>query len=221
MKPERATGKDAMGMPLQVEEPLSRVARRKEQTHKRLLEVARKLFSDKGIYWTKVEDITESADLGKGTFYKYFDSKETIIHVLLEEGLGELMSKTEQAVREAPSEAKTLSAVIATRIDFFLTHPDYLLFFHQVRGLMQLQVGAAKDLCEVYDAHLRKLAQLVRPVIGTGGSVTARELATAIASFTSGTLTYHALFEGPEALKRRRDHIVQMLERSVLALLKT
>lgn len=73
--------------------PLSRVARRKERTKRHLLEVARRLFSEKGIYWAKVEDITELADLGEGTFYKYFDSKKTIIQVLLKEGLGELLSK--------------------------------------------------------------------------------------------------------------------------------
>lgn len=59
----------------QADVPLSRVEKRKAKTNRRLLEVARQLFSEKGIYWAKVEDITETADFGKGTFYKYFDSK--------------------------------------------------------------------------------------------------------------------------------------------------
>lgn len=209
-----------MVTPTQAGAPLSRVARRKAKTNQRLLEVARKLFSEKGIYWAKVEDITETADLGKGTFYKYFESKEMIIRVLLEEGLGELLAQTEQAVEQAASGPKMLSAVLTTRVDFFLTHPEYLLFFHQIRGLMQLQVDAAHELREVYDAHLRRLSQLLKPAVGTGGSVSARDLATAVASYTSGLLTYHALFEGPEALKHRRDHIVRMLERSLQSLLK-
>lgn len=205
----------------QAEAPLSRVAKRKAKTNRRLLEVARQLFSEKGIYWAKVEDITESADLGKGTFYKYFDSKETIIRVVLEEGLDELLSKTEYAVREVSSDAKILSAMIATRVDFFLAYPDYLFLFHQVRGLMQLQVEAAQDLRDVYDAHLRRLAQLVKPAMGTGGAASAREVATAIAAFTSGLLTYHVLFEGLEAIRQRRDYFVRALERSLQALVKT
>jgi len=209
-----------MNTAMQTEAPVSRVARRKAKTNQRLLEVARQLFSEKGIYWAKVEDITDSADLGKGTFYKYFDSKETIIRVLLEEGLGELLSKTEQAVRSAPSESKVLSAAIAVRVDFFLTSPDYLLLFHQVRGLLQLEGEAAKDLREVYDAHLRRLAQLIKPAVGLGKPVSARDMATAIAAYTSGLLTYHVLFEGQEAIKRRRDHFVRVLEGSLEALLK-
>lgn len=210
-----------MNKPSQAKVLLSRVARRKVKTNQRLLEVARQLFSEKGIYWAKVEDITEAADLGKGTFYKYFDSKETIIRVLLEEGLGELLLKTEQAVRDASSDAKVLAAVIGARVDFFLAYQDYLLLFHQVRGLMQLQIDAAKDLREVYDTHLRRLAQLVRPAMGIGGAAGARDLATAIAAYTSGLLTYHALFEGQEALRRRRDYFVRVLERSLQSLLKT
>ncbi len=210
-----------MDVPAQVDVPLSRVARRKAKTNRRLLDVARKLFFEKGIYWVKVEDITESADIGKGTFYKYFDSKETIIRMLLEEGLGELLLKTEEAVRDVSSDSKILSAVISVRVDFFLAHPDYLLLFHQVRGLMQLEGDAAKDLRVVYDAHLRHLARLIKPVIGTGRAAGRRDAANAIAAYTSGLLTYHVLFEGQEVIKGRRDHFVRVLDQSLRAMLKT
>jgi AcrR family transcriptional regulator len=207
-----------MNRPAPVDGPLSRVARRKVKTSQRLLQVARQLFTEKGIYWAKVEDITELADLGKGTFYKYFDSKETIIRVLLEEGLGELLVQTEQAVRQAPSESTIVPAVIETRVDFFLANPDHLLFLHQVRGLMQLQVEAGQDLADVYDDHLQRLAQLVEPAVDIEGAATARDVATAIAAYTSGLLTYHVLFEGQEAIRRRREYFVQILGRSLKAL---
>lgn len=209
-----------MGKPTENDVPLSRVERRKAKTNRRLLEVARKLFSEKGIYWAKVEDITELADQGKGTFYKYFESKDAIIVALLDEGLGELLSKTETAAREAGSTSALLSAIITARVDFFLDYPDFLLLFHQVRGMMQLQVGVAKDLAEVYDAHLHRIGQLIKPAVGGGGVGRARDLATAIAAYTSGLLTYHLLFEGPEGVRRRRTHFLQTLQRSLLPLLK-
>lgn len=209
-----------MDIRAQVDVPLSRVARRKAKTNQRLLDVARKLFFEKGIYWAKVQDITESADLGKGTFYKYFDSKEAIIRILLEEGLGELLVKTEEAVHDATSDSKILSAVVGVRVDFFLAHPDYLLLFHQVRGFLQLEGAAAQELRGVYDAHLRSLAKLVKPAIGSRGVANARDVATAIAAYTSGLLTYHVLFEGHEAIRGRRDYFVRVLDRSLKALLK-
>jgi AcrR family transcriptional regulator len=209
-----------MDSPVKTEASLSRVERKKARTNRKLLEVARQLFSEKGIYWAKVEDITELADQGKGTFYKYFDSKDAIIRALLEEGLGELLTKTEQAVGAAASKPAILAAMIETRVDFFLEHPDHLLLFHQVRGMMQLQVSVAKELQGVYDAHLRRLAQLIKPAMGMGGAGSARDIATAVAAFTSGLLTYHLLFEGPEGIRRRRNYFLQTLHRSLLPLLR-
>ncbi|MDH4082284.1 MAG: TetR/AcrR family transcriptional regulator [Nitrospira sp.] len=200
---------------------LSRVERRKARTNRRFLEVSRRLFSEKGIYWAKIEDITELADQGKGTFYKYFDSKEAIICALLKEGLDELTFQTEQAVQKVPTGPKTLSAAIEARVDFFLNCPEYLLFFHQVRGLMQLQVAVANDLRAIYDAHLDRLAELIKPAMnGVDQSGSARDIARAMAAYTSGVLTYDVLFEGQESTERRRNYFVDMLDRSLQPLLK-
>ena len=204
----------------QAEVSLSRVERRKARTNRRLLEVARQLFSEKGIYWAKIEDITELADQGKGTFYKYFDSKEAIICALLREGLDTLTSNTEQAVQKVPAGPKILSAAIEARVDFFLNGPEYLLFFHQVRGLMQLQVGVANDLRAIYNAHLDRLTQLVTPATEDGQPDSARDIARAMAAYTSGVLTYDVLFEGQESTSRRRRYFVDVLDRSLQPLLK-
>lgn len=209
-----------MGEHVEKTEPLSRVARKKARTNQRLLEVARRLFSKKGMYWTTVEDITESADQGKGTFYKYFESKDAIIRTLLEEGLEELQAETEQAVKSLDPGLTTLSAIIEARVDFFLKHPDYLLFFHQVRGMMQLQVGVAKVLREVYDEHLRQLARLIQPMMKAGETSSARDIAAAIAAYTSGLLTYHVLFDGFEGIHRRKTYFLQTLQGSLAPVLK-
>lgn len=37
------------------------------------------LFQEKGVEGTKVEDITERADVSKGTFFNYFDSKHEVL----------------------------------------------------------------------------------------------------------------------------------------------
>jgi AcrR family transcriptional regulator len=45
---------------------------------KRLIESAIKLFTDRGYKKTKVSDITKEADVGTGTFYNYFNTKDDI-----------------------------------------------------------------------------------------------------------------------------------------------
>lgn len=58
----------------------SRRERRGAETRERLFRAALQLFAQKGFAETTVEDITEAADVGKGTFFNYFPSKD---HVLL------------------------------------------------------------------------------------------------------------------------------------------
>jgi AcrR family transcriptional regulator len=74
-----------------------RRARRSAETRERLFRAALDLFAIKGFTETTVEDITESADVGKGTFFNYFPSKD---HILL--AFGEMqLAKLESAVLEA------------------------------------------------------------------------------------------------------------------------
>jgi AcrR family transcriptional regulator len=74
-----------------------RRARRSAETREKLFRAALDLFAGKGFTETTVEDITEAADVGKGTFFNYFPSKD---HILL--AFGEMqLGKLEYAVREA------------------------------------------------------------------------------------------------------------------------
>ncbi|MGC9357989.1 MAG: TetR/AcrR family transcriptional regulator [Anaerolineae bacterium] len=61
------------------DDTLSRWDRRKERTHRRLIEVADDLFRRKGFDVTTVEEIAERADVAKGTFFNYFESKEALL----------------------------------------------------------------------------------------------------------------------------------------------
>jgi AcrR family transcriptional regulator len=71
--------------------------RRSADTRERLFHAALALFAQKGFAETTVEDITEAADVGKGTFFNYFPSKD---HILL--AFGELqLSKLESAIELA------------------------------------------------------------------------------------------------------------------------
>src|SRR5499433_3710049 len=68
----------------------SRRERRSAELRERLFRSALGLFASKGYAETTVEDITEAADLGKGTFFNYFPSKEHILIAFGEMQLGKL-----------------------------------------------------------------------------------------------------------------------------------
>lgn len=55
-----------------------------ENKEVRLLDTAFKLFTEKGIKNTSIQEIVDNADVGKGTFYLYFKDKYEIRDVLIE-----------------------------------------------------------------------------------------------------------------------------------------
>ncbi|MFL9911253.1 TetR/AcrR family transcriptional regulator [Paraburkholderia sp. RL17-337-BIB-A] len=61
-----------------------RGGRRKRETRARLLDAALRLVAEKGMNSVAISDITEAADVGFGSFYNHFESKEGIFAALVE-----------------------------------------------------------------------------------------------------------------------------------------
>lgn len=68
-------------------EETSRRERKKEETRHRIFHAAIDLFRERGFEQTTVDDITEKADVAKGTFFNYFHRKEAVLGYLSEERL--------------------------------------------------------------------------------------------------------------------------------------
>lgn len=73
--------------------------RRRTETRQRIFRAAMELFGQRGFFNTTVEDITEAADVGKGTFFNYFPSKEQVFGVLYEIQLARV-SQAQVAARQ-------------------------------------------------------------------------------------------------------------------------
>ena len=61
-----------------------RLARRKHETRLRLLHAAFGLVAEKGMDGVTISEITDAADVGFGSFYNHFDSKEGIFAALVD-----------------------------------------------------------------------------------------------------------------------------------------
>jgi AcrR family transcriptional regulator len=61
-----------------------RLARRRHETRVRLLDAAFGLVAEKGIDGVTIGQITDAADVGFGSFYNHFDSKEGIFAALVD-----------------------------------------------------------------------------------------------------------------------------------------
>ncbi len=70
-------------MPDESDARTSRWDRHKERTRRRLLNEAERLFRTQGFDETTVEQIAKAADVAKGTFFNYFESKDSILGAIL------------------------------------------------------------------------------------------------------------------------------------------
>jgi AcrR family transcriptional regulator len=67
--------------------------RRREQTARQLLEAARNVIAAKGYHGTKIVDIARAAQVGVGTFYLYYPTKEALFLELVEDAVAQLKTQ--------------------------------------------------------------------------------------------------------------------------------
>ena len=87
---------------------MGRRQRRAALTRVRLFRSALRLFAKHGFQNVTVEDITEAADVGKGTFFNYFESKDHVLGVMAEIQLG----KVREAAARAALSKQSIYAVL-------------------------------------------------------------------------------------------------------------
>jgi len=82
--------------------------RRAAETRLRLFRCALQLIAERGFPNVTVEDITEAADVGKGTFFNYFATKDHVLGVMTEIQLG----KVREAVSVTGQGKKAIHSVL-------------------------------------------------------------------------------------------------------------
>jgi len=66
----------------------------------RILTAAEKLFSEKGYAQTTIDDISKASEYSRRTLYAYYESKEDILHHIIEKGLRSLKKDIESAAND-------------------------------------------------------------------------------------------------------------------------
>lgn len=90
--PRRAPGRKlpASRVPGDSTPASGRRQRRAEETRLRIFRAALALIAERGLHGVTVEDITEAADVGKGTFFNYFETKDQVLGVMAEIQIGKV-----------------------------------------------------------------------------------------------------------------------------------
>lgn len=151
-----------------------------------LLDAAMTLFAERGLHGTRVEDITDRADLGKGAFYNYFESKDALIGELLRTGIDRLERDYLAAEEEGATLAERLDRLARSHDRFFSEHPEYVVLFHQARGLLKVDRNDQPRLRSIFANYLDRIGERLSP--GGEKDGPARELRSDVAALVVGTI---------------------------------
>ncbi|MDE3188119.1 MAG: TetR/AcrR family transcriptional regulator [Acidobacteriota bacterium] len=146
---------------------MGRRERRAAETRLRLFRAALQLFADRGFSSVTVGDITEAADVGKGTFFNYFETKDHVLGVIAEVQL----SRIREAVKSAASGRHSIYATLHHLFLRLAEEPGrspYLaraviasfLASEVVRGLIERQMTEARSLTSEVIAQGQKRGEI-------------------------------------------------------------
>lgn len=95
-----------------MEKAMSKREQKKLLSRRAILEAAVTLFAQKGVHETSIADIMASANLGLGTFYNYFASKEEILLELLKRIVADIEARHADLREETQETAVILEGLI-------------------------------------------------------------------------------------------------------------
>ncbi len=99
------------------------LTKRGEATRRRLLEAAEVVFAEQGYHEASIVKITERAGIGLGTFYLYFDSKQSIFEALVVDLNRRVRHSMSEAMAGAGSRLEAERAGFAGFFRFTAEHP--------------------------------------------------------------------------------------------------
>ena len=156
---------------------ISRRERKKQETKANILGAARHLFEEKGFENTSIEEITERADVAKGTFFNYFTSKDSLLTGISEEEVEDLLYYVEEELADTKGAVKKIRLLLKRLLE------DAIPYLHLTGRIMFSSIINTSE----YPSPFYKINVLLEDLVKEGQSegeltadFSAEDLATSI-----------------------------------------
>lgn len=168
--------------------PTGRVARRQLRNREALIAAASAVMSEKGVDGATMLEIAEIADLGAGTIYNYFKSKEELAIAVLEDMMHGLAIRIEEATQNFEDPAQVYAYGIRTVLETATTDVRWKQLLNRsevIADALFRRIGpfAIRDLRKAADAGRMKISnaeliwRLTSPaIVGISLSITRGEV---------------------------------------------
>lgn len=141
--------------------PINSASRAPRQDNRRqqLLDVAARLFRERGFYVTSMRDIAHEVGMLSGSIYYHFSSKEELLLAVYEEGLRHIAEQVDAAVAGRNTPWERLEAGCAAHLEALLELSDYTQVM--IRVLPPEGGKVAERLLELRDQYEARFRELI------------------------------------------------------------
>lgn len=165
-------------------EPQGRVARRQQRNRESLIQAASLVMTEKGVDGATMFEIAERADVGAGTVYNYFKSKDELAIAVLEEMMHALALRIEEVTEVFEDPAQVYAFGLRTVLETAVTDLRWKQMLYRsevIADALFRRMGpfAIRDLRRATDAGRFKIpnAELVwrltsHAIVGIGLAIT-------------------------------------------------
>lgn len=164
--------------------------REREARIRSILEAALRVFAREGLRPATMDAIAAEAELGKGTVYYYFPSKEALLEELVASLAGEYFRGLLEGAKGKSSPVEIAQGILERLVEHYRRKPELFRVLHMVLG--EPEPRPQKALRAFVEAHLRWLQDLELTVSDV---LTAYGLSVEPFIYLIGTYAHGILFE--------------------------
>lgn len=125
-----------------------------------ILHAAIHLFNQSGYHATSMQDIARAVHIKKPSLYHHFDSKESILLAILEEGMVTLVAEVETIVQSNLNSQQKLYAAIGAHIAIIAKSPEgAAVFLREDRGIGESYIARHMQLREQFEILFRTIIE--------------------------------------------------------------
>ena len=169
----------------------NRSQKRAKRTRKKLKKAALDVFSEKSVDAATVEEITEKADVGKGTLYQHFEDKEEIVVTLVDEAVEHLIERIRSYESSPETLEDMLEHLLNAHYEFSVGAKEEFMLLFQGKLLLRLESDTLDELEEPYLHYLEEIEnQLAAYISPRIDPIKIRRLACAVAGFVFGFFSF-------------------------------
>jgi AcrR family transcriptional regulator len=190
----------------------SRLEGRQEQ----ILAAAAKLFAEHGYSETDTQLLADKVEVGKGTLYRYFPSKEKLFLAAVDRVMRELCQRCDASREGIEDPLDQIAAAIRAYLAFFAEYPAFVELLIQERA--QFKERKKPTYFEYREANLGRWQAIYRELISQGRvrSVPVERITDVLCEVLYGTIFVNYFTGQSKSFETQAEDIIDVVFHGIL-----